>query len=93
MRRAAFLAAKATLVKQFMRSYLARKEAKRQRIKIGAAIMIQALYRGFCVRRQLEIKRLWDTEQLAQIKQNKRTRRSDAKRGSQIGSYNTKSGR
>ena len=42
----------ATLVKRFMRGYIGKKEAKRRRIKIGAAIMIQSLVRGFLTRRR-----------------------------------------
>ena len=50
MQRSDYLARNATVVKRFMKGYLGKKEAKRRRIKIGATIMIQALYRGFAVR-------------------------------------------
>lgn len=55
MRQDKILNQKATIVKRYMKGYLGKKEAKRRRIKIGAAIMIQSLYRGFSARRALKI--------------------------------------
>ena len=40
MKLAEFFNTNATVVKRFMKGYLGKKEAKRRRIKIGAAIMI-----------------------------------------------------
>ena len=40
-----------------MKGYLGKKEAKKRRIKIGATIMIQSLYRGFAVRQALRRER------------------------------------
>ena len=53
LRRADLMSKNATLIKRFMKGYLGKKEAKSRRIKIGAAIMVQALYRGFAVRQEI----------------------------------------
>ena len=53
LRRTELMNKNATIVKRFMKGYLGKKEAKSRRIKIGAAIMIQALFRGFAVRQEI----------------------------------------
>ena len=60
MREQHHLDCSATVIKRFMKGYLGKKEAKRRRIKIGAAIMIQALFRGFSARNELKMKLLWE---------------------------------
>ena len=42
---------KATLLQSYMKGYLGVKQIRKQRIQIGAAIMIQSLYRGYATRK------------------------------------------
>lgn len=52
MRKRAMMHSNATIIQRHMKGFLGKKEAKRRRIKIGAAIMIQSLIRGFITRRR-----------------------------------------
>lgn len=44
----------ATKVQKFLRGYLAMQEASNMRLQIGAAIMIQALWRGYLGRKRFQ---------------------------------------
>ena len=63
MRHQDYLDKNATVVQRYLMGFLGSKEAKRMRIKIGAAIMVQALARGFLTRVRLRIDAMWDAEQ------------------------------
>ena len=82
MQLAKYFNSQATIVKRYMKGYLGKKEAKRRRIKIGAAIMIQSLFRGFAVRNKLKLQLMWEIEQLEQRQQKKK---GGEKRGSDMG--------
>ena len=63
----------ANVIKRFMKGYLGKKEAKKRRIKIGATIMIQSLYRGFAVRQALRRKRQQAEEALRSLGRRKKS--------------------